>query len=602
MERGGPSALFAEELAGDQVRAVAVETAGISAKQHTRFDVAVLVLLFGIALSLRLAAVAVTPGLNTPPGAGTDEQEYDTYAWNLAQGRGYRGMSIDVTDRDHPTAYRTPTAPLYFAAVYAVFGHSYLAIHVCDAVLAGLTVWLIAAIAHRCFDRRVALLAAAVYTFYPIAIYYALDLLSEVISAFLVCLFVWCWLNVPEKRGWSWTIAAGGTFGVLLLSKAGFLFAIPFLVVAGAWMCGRRIELWKRMLVMPAVTAVPLAIWAARNVIVMGALIPFSTGGGQLLLATSNRFVVGDPQLYGYSVPDNSLPEYAPALRAPDDEIQRDALAKQFAMTWLKANPEMWPYLVQARFLRLWNPMYYGESYSRFQFPAALYYALILILFVIALPGVTARFVADRRPGLVMHALILGTVVMALVFHGQHRYRFPVDSLNIIIAMAGLVQLVDGVAAARREGLGGVLGRAARRYGVVAVCAALLSAGFWVYWQRNVDLLERYRDQECRDRLRDCRQAVLDYRRAHGRLPERLGALIPEFLPNIDRLHCPRHTLGWNDYGLMAATDAGQAAHALSYKLITEPGGARIVETASRHAGRANVLEIPPAEPAALPE
>ena len=57
---------------------------------------------------------------------------------------------------------------------------------------------------------------------------------------------------------------------------------------------------------------------------------------------------------------------------------------------------------------------------------------------------------------------------------------------------------------------------------------------------------------------------------------------------------------------MMATTDAGRAVHALSYKLITEPVGSiprvRIVETARRHAGRANALEIPAVETATLPE
>ena len=74
-------------------------------------------LLFGVlclAFVARLA-LGIWLGLNDPPSAGSDEVEFDIYAWNVAQGRGYRGPSPDVTDRDHLTAYRVPAPSLMWA-------------------------------------------------------------------------------------------------------------------------------------------------------------------------------------------------------------------------------------------------------------------------------------------------------------------------------------------------------------------------------------------------------------------------------------------------------------------------------------------------------
>src|SRR4051794_38434560 len=107
--------------------------------------------LLGLAFAVRLAAVALVSGLETPPPPGSDQQEYDTYAWNVAQGRGYRGPSTDVPDQDHLTAYRPPTTTLCYAALYRLFGHRYTPLHLFNSLLGMATVWLVYLIAARCF-------------------------------------------------------------------------------------------------------------------------------------------------------------------------------------------------------------------------------------------------------------------------------------------------------------------------------------------------------------------------------------------------------------------------------------------------------------------
>src|SRR4051794_29141972 len=72
--------------------------------------------------------LAIALGIDAPPAPGSDPQEYDTYAWNVAQGRGYRGMSPDVADQDHTTAYRPPGTSLVWAGLYQAFGHRYAAV------------------------------------------------------------------------------------------------------------------------------------------------------------------------------------------------------------------------------------------------------------------------------------------------------------------------------------------------------------------------------------------------------------------------------------------------------------------------------------------
>src|SRR5579871_1140626 len=143
-----------------------------------------------LALGIRLFATAHFTGFQTPPYRGSDDAEYDTYAWNLAQGHGYRGPSPDVKDPNHLTAYRAPVPSLFYAGIYRVFGHNYAAARLGNCLLSVLTVLLVYLITLRCFDRRAARLAAVMAAFYPMSLFFSQSLYSEATAAFLVCLFV----------------------------------------------------------------------------------------------------------------------------------------------------------------------------------------------------------------------------------------------------------------------------------------------------------------------------------------------------------------------------------------------------------------------------
>ncbi len=90
------------------------------------------ILLVGLLARLGFCIVS---GFNRPTEAGSDALEMDTYAWNVAQGRGYRGLSPDVTDQDHLTADRPPGTSLVWAGVYKLAGHRYDAVRLLHCAL-----------------------------------------------------------------------------------------------------------------------------------------------------------------------------------------------------------------------------------------------------------------------------------------------------------------------------------------------------------------------------------------------------------------------------------------------------------------------------------
>ncbi len=542
----------------------------------SRFERYLLLTLFLTAVVLRLGGIAASCGLDTPPSAGSDEYEYDAIAWNLANGKGYRGVSPDVVNedgslREHLTAYRPPVTPLFYAAVYAVAGHSYLAAHVANCLLAGMTVLLVYGIARRVFGATEGWLAAGVYAFYPLAVYYNLTLLSETHGAFLVCLFVWLALPFLEPGGWRWAVAAGLALGALLLCKPGFVFLVPLLLVWAWVICRTNILLWSRALLILLLAGMVVLPWAVRNHLVMGTFIPFSNGGGSLLLQANNRIVVADPRYRGYAVWDTSLPEYAPILRAPNDECERDVIAKKLAVQWLRDNPDHWFYLLRGKFWRLWTPTYFGTQYRQFYSLVYMYYGTILVSFALSVLPVTAWLWRRRDPALILLAPIAATVVMVLVFHGQHRYRFPIDSLCIVIGAGGVTWLARSIA---RRSIGQDIGRQLMRGRTVAGLAivTVLAAAYLIAQATDDRQIESYRDMLTRERLNAIEAAVAAYRVDTGRPPDRVEDLVPAYLPIAEDLHCPTHSLKYHDYLLLGSKKPADAAKVSSYRIEPIPG------------------------------
>src|SRR5262249_343925 len=132
-----------------------------------------LIVAIGLCACLILAS---HEGLTKPPKPGSDASEYDSYAWSLAQGRGYSGISPEVKKPDgqvfvHPTAYRVPGTSVFWAGLYWTFGHRYDVVRIAQCTLVALTIWFVYGIGVLCFNRVVALLAAGVYAVWPAALF-----------------------------------------------------------------------------------------------------------------------------------------------------------------------------------------------------------------------------------------------------------------------------------------------------------------------------------------------------------------------------------------------------------------------------------------------
>ena len=137
-----------------------------------------LVILMLAAFSVRLAWVLA---FQTPPGP--DAASYDALGWRLATGQGY------VNDEGSATAGWPVGYPALLSVVYLVWGHSWLAAGVTNAVLGTVIVFLTYWLARQIVSSQQAVLAAGVIAFLPsYVVAYTSNLRNETFYAVFVLL------------------------------------------------------------------------------------------------------------------------------------------------------------------------------------------------------------------------------------------------------------------------------------------------------------------------------------------------------------------------------------------------------------------------------
>lgn len=398
-------------------------------------------LIVALALLLRLG-FAASQGLSRPLPSGSDEVEYDAYAWSLAQGEGYRGMSPDVSDQHHLTAYRPPGPSLVYAAIYLVAGHRPAVVRVFNCLLSALACLLIIAVGRRTVGEGAGIGAAAVWAVWPTSIFLSGSLFSEQLALVALLALVWSALRFAEAPDGRGALLAGVILGANLLVHPSRLFLLPFVAI---WVLVQFRTSWRALALattIPLIAALMLVPWIVRNERVFHAFIPFSTMGGSVLLQGNNRIVATDPEYLGYNVWDTAIPEYRDSLVAPNNELERDRVAKRLATAWIATHRDRMLPMAIAKIRRGWTPFLQPHTAAIQRFGMLISWGPVLLLMLLAYLPLLWHFLRTRHPGWILHLVILHIVVINVMFFGYARYRYVVEPYCLLIAAAGVVWLV----------------------------------------------------------------------------------------------------------------------------------------------------------------
>lgn len=400
--------------------------------------------ILAVALIVRLVVVAITSGQD----ASNDAADYLRHVRSIAEHGTYPDTLIAAPGS--PTALRPPALPYLMGAVAWVTHSFWVAPRIAAALLGTLTVWLIFRIGGELWDRRVAVVAAAIAAVFPPLVVLNASLISEALFVPLELAAVLGMLVARRRGAPPLALAAG--IGVLcglaaLTRQAGAFMVLPAaiaLLTVPGWPRRRALA---AVAAVAACTALVVAPWTVRNARELHAFVPVASQGGLVLAGVYN------PSVYAYDVypaawrPPNLDPTLRPLFyRRGINEAQLNGRLNAFGKRFAREHPRFVVKVVVLSTLRLFNlggsPSPTAISYDEMGVPQHGRWLVTgsgFVVFALALAGIVAlaRRRAARPPWWVwlVPLLLIAPSVIAL---GAPRYRAQLDPFLVLLAAVAL--------------------------------------------------------------------------------------------------------------------------------------------------------------------
>lgn len=391
----------------------------------------VVVLILVLALAVRLAYVTLFVGLDSPPRY--DGIGYDALAVHL--------METGMYGVERPTAFRPPGYPLFLAGVYALFGHSYPAVRLGQALLDSVTCVLVFFTGRELFNRRVGLLGALGLALYPLQVYMVGEFYSETVSFLLQGVALWLAARMVHRREWAYPFLVGLFTAATALTRPTATLWVP-LMAGWAVLFPRAGK--ERLRNLGLVTLGLLLLfgpWTLRNYLVFRAFIPVASLGGVGVWAGNNPLSQGGGMLPDERTWGEGAPEWGWMGWAGLSEVESSRRFLERGLRWIRENPLDFALLVPKKLLRLWSPTSFGVQFSRRANPMLT--AVVLPPYLVFLGMAFAGMYRTRRgwwEQFPLYSVILGINALVALTYGATRYGIAYAPVLCLYAAAFLVR------------------------------------------------------------------------------------------------------------------------------------------------------------------
>ena len=389
-------------------------------------------LIFGLALLSRLVFQAEIAGFHTPPR--DDAALYDSIAVSLVLGG-------DYVDAEGFRSRRAPAFPILLTGVYGVWGHSWAAARVVQAVLGAAACSILLALGVSYLSTATGLLAALACALFPYTIFWSGSLISEPLCTLLTVASIGALVRSNGSLRWTVAWSALAALTALTRPNMGLVFLLGL-----AWILARGgSRTMQRALAAIFTFVLVLIPWTIRNYSVHGRFVPITTMGGVVLWQGNNPVVASTPDLRGRSLPGD-LTRADPAAAFGEAESDRQFFLK--ALGFMRERAADMPGLIAWKLVRLWNPFPQLESAWQKRI------ATVTMLPVFGLFGIGLVMAWRNQDRRVLPFLIpiLAVTLTGALYWADARIRAPADPLILLVAAYGFESMLLRVRASRRAG------------------------------------------------------------------------------------------------------------------------------------------------------
>ncbi len=358
-----------------------------------------------------------------------DARAYDIIATNIVNGNGYReDMSKDISQ--DPAIIRVgPLYEYFLAGIYNVFGHSYGAVWAVQALLRALSTWLIYLTACLVLDglaqrKKMALLAAGIFGFYPDLVEISAMLLTETLYLFFVCLTLYLFFRYAAGENKFIFVSLALVLGLAILARPPVIFFVP--VVLFYFFKKRE---FKRLAVFLVILGAVFIPWTARNYIVYHEFMPLGAAG-------NFNFWIGNYH-GGRGEQEPNQEQFDFALNHPLKEINSESV-RQFGLFLVQHPGEFikLTFLRVNKYFSLIRPIGFwfyqtGIGQALVVFSSAL---ASVFLFILGFGGFWEAIKQKSTNLLYLVAFTITTPLIIFITVVETRYRFQIYPLLAIFA------------------------------------------------------------------------------------------------------------------------------------------------------------------------
>lgn len=363
----------------------------------------------------------------------------------IAAGKGF-SSPLRFVDSG-PTAWFTPVYPYLAAAVFKIWGiytdESRLILETLNCAFAALTVIPIYGIARRIFGDAVAAGAAWAWVFLPASFIFSITWIWDTtLAALFLALAFWATLAMAESKSvWSWA-GYGALWCLGVLINPALLSVFPFLFGWALWQSRRASFPWTKALAAALlVFVVGLVPWTVRNYRVMGKIIVLRSNFGLELWLGNNPEV---PDTFAsWLHPFDDREEAAEFQRL--GEVAYMAEKQHQAFVFMRTHPADTLNFVFRRFIQNWlgvtdSP---ADIWSNSSFSIKAFFLLNALLSLLTLLGAMFAHRARRPEAFPLTVVLLIFPLVFYLTHSSPRYRFPMDSIMLILSVYAVACLVS---------------------------------------------------------------------------------------------------------------------------------------------------------------
>ena len=404
-----------------------------------------LTLILGLALIIRVGWVLVSQ--TTPV---SEASVYDRLAWSLASDGEY------VAEGGAPTAFRPVGYPAFLAAIYVVFGRSWLAGGMANALLGTVTVGLTYLLARTVLTARLSLVAASLVALLPSHIFgYTSVLRMETLHTVLVLSALAVTHRAVREPSGLNAVLLGICLGIgVYVRPILLLFPIAF----GAVLLLQPQIGFRRVLglvgVAGMVTLIVLLPWTVRNYVVMDAFVLTSTHAGYNLLAGNGPDADGQLEALDMTIfsDTSEMTVYRESIRLTVDHVMGQPIS------WFKLLPSKFFYLWASdadwvTFARAFNLRVFHDQFQQWlpslKWFTQLYWMAIVLMAAGAVLTRSPRYWLSF-PANIFPILIVYWTAFHMAFFGMGRFHAQVIPVIVIVAVHLLSQDRDWLAWGRK--------------------------------------------------------------------------------------------------------------------------------------------------------